>query len=331
MLYRKLGASGIDISAIGLGAWAIGGWMWGGSDDAKAIEAIHASLDQGVNLIDTAPAYGYGHSEEVVGRAIRDRRDRVVLATKCGLIWDREEGEFFFHADDKGAASGPSKAKIYRNLKPASIRAEVEQSLKRLQTDRLDLLQTHWQTETTPIEETMEVLVKLRQEGKIRAIGVSNANVEQIKAYGRIDGDQEKYGLLDRQIEENGILDYCRQHEIAVLAYSPLANGLLTGKIRPDRQYGEGDLRRNHPRFTPENVERVNAVLSKIEPIARRHGASIAQLVIAWTFSQPGLTCVLCGARDKAQATENARAGTIRLAAEDLRAIGEVMAASGVK
>ena len=277
MLYRKLGGTGIEISTVGLGTWAIGGWMWGGTDEPLAVQAIQAALDQGINLINTAPAYGFGLSEEIVGRAIAGRRDAVVLATKCGLIWDRQEGQFFFHSDRYGAASGPSEKAIYRCLRPASIRAELEASLKRLGTDHVDLYQTHWQDPTTPIAQTMEALVKLKEEGKIRAIGVSNASVNEMKAYGPIDADQERYSLLERAMQTSGGLDYCRQHQISVLAYSPLDNGLLTGKIRPDREYGRGDLRKTNPRFQPAAVEQTNAMLEGIRPIADRHGVSMAQ------------------------------------------------------
>jgi aryl-alcohol dehydrogenase-like predicted oxidoreductase len=318
MQYRKLGRSGIEISAVGFGAWAIGGWMWGGADESQAVAAIQAAIDQGITLVDTAPMYGYGRSEEIVGRAIQGRRDRVVLATKCGLVWDREEGELFFRADDKGMTSGESGTKVYKLLRPESIRRELENSLRRLKTDHVDLYQTHWQESTTPIEDTAAALQQLKQQGKIRAIGVSNASLSQIQAYGPIDSDQERFSMLDREVEANGVLDDCRRQEIAMLAYSPLSNGLLTGKIAPDRRFNDGDLRKNNPRFRPENVRRVNAMLETFQPIAERHRASLAQLVIAWTFSQPGLTCVLCGARDAAQATENAAAGDIRLSADEL-------------
>jgi aryl-alcohol dehydrogenase-like predicted oxidoreductase len=318
MQYRTLGRSGIEVSAVGLGAWAIGGWMWGGTDEEKSVQAIHAALDHGINLVDTAPAYGYGRSEEIVGRAIRGRRDKVVLATKCGLIWDREEGTFFFHADQHGATPRPSEKKIYKNLRPDSVRRELEQSLQRLGTDYVDLYQTHWQDPSTPIEETVACLRKLQEEGKIRAIGVSNSNVEHLKAYGPIASAQEKYSMLDRDIERNGVLDWCRREQIGMLAYSPLANGLLTGKLRADRQFGQGDLRRGNPRFGRTNIAKVSAMLEQVQPIAQRHQATIAQTVVAWTFSQPGLTCVLCGARDPQQAMENAAAGGLVLSGEEL-------------
>ena len=325
MLHRKLGSSGIDVSVVGFGAWAIGGWMWGGTDEPQAVAAVQAALDHGINLIDTAPAYGYGRSEEIIGRAIRGRREKAVLATKCGLVWDCEDGTFFFHADQQGATMRPSEKKIYKCLKPDSIRKEVERSLARLGADYIDLYQTHWQDPAAPIEDTMAALVKLKEQGKIRAIGVSNAGLDQLRAYGPIDSDQEKYSMLDRNLETNGILEYCRQQNIAVLAYSPLANGLLTGKIGPDRQFGPGDLRKANPRFRRDNIEKVNGTLEQLRPLAESHQASIAQLVIAWTCAQPGMTCVLCGARSPQQAIENAAAGGIALAPDDVRMMGEVV------
>ncbi len=151
MIYRKLGKSGMDVSAVGFGAWAIGGWMWGGADEDQAVAAIQAALDHGVNLIDTAPVYGFGRSEEIVARAIHDRRDKVVLATKCGMIWDRKEGEFMFHADHSGIATGAAEKDVYRCLRPDSIRAELELSLRRLKTTHVDLYQTHWQDRPRPL------------------------------------------------------------------------------------------------------------------------------------------------------------------------------------
>jgi methylglyoxal reductase len=325
MLLRKLGNSGTEVSVVGFGAWAIGGWMWGGTDEEKAVQAIHAGLDHGINLIDTARVYGYGRSEEIVGRAIRGRRQKVLLATKCGLVWDRAEGTFFFHADERGSTLRPSKMKIYKNLRPASIRRELEASLKALGTDYIDLYQTHWQDPSTPVKDTVGELQRLKAAGKIRAIGVCNATVDDLEAYGPIDSDQEKYNLLDRNIESNGILDWCRRKSVGVLPYSPLANGLLTGKIGPDRQYGDGDLRKTNPRFRRENVARVNAMLETLRPIAQRHQATVGQLVIAWTAAQPGITCVLCGARDADQAAENAVAGGITLSAAEVETIGKTV------
>ncbi|OQA00228.1 MAG: General stress protein 69 [Planctomycetes bacterium ADurb.Bin412] len=329
MLYRKLGTSDMEASVVALGTWAIGGWMWGGIDDEQAVKAIQASIDEGMNLIDTAPIYGFGHSECTVGKAIRDRRDQVVLATKCGMVWDKEKGDFFFYADEKGRAKEPGQKKVYKYLHPDSIRQEVEQSLRRLNTDYIDLYQTHWQESTTPIEETMAALLQLKKEGKIRAIGVSNARLEQIQAYckvGPLDSDQERYSMLDQHIAADGILDHCRTNHIAVLAYSPLEQGLLTGKLTPERTFPPNDVRYNNPRYTVEKRREALAMLAEFKPIAERHHATFSQLAIAWTFSQPGLTHVLCGARDAKQAVENAKAGKITLSAADLAALNQIIA-----
>ncbi|MEN6457613.1 MAG: aldo/keto reductase [Thermoguttaceae bacterium] len=322
MIYRKLGSSNIEVSTVAFGAWAIGGWMWGGTDEREAVDAIHAALDHGITLIDTAPIYGFGHSEELVGRALHDRREKAVVATKCGMVWDRQEGEFFFHSSLEGMTFRESEKKIYKCLRPDSIRAELEQSLKRLGMTHVDLYQTHWQEGTTPIADTMATLLKLKDEGKIRAIGVCNANLIQLAEYGAIDTDQEKFSLLDRDIERDGRLAYCRRSGIGMLPYSPLSNGLLTGTIRPDRQFGSGDLRRGNRRFTAANIEKVNGMLEQLRPIAEQHHVSTAQLVIAWTVSQPGVTSVLCGARNARQAIENAAAGNLALSAEELDTIG---------
>ena len=193
MRQRPLGQSGISASVVGLGAWAIGGWMWGGTDEKESIETIHAALDAGITLIDTAPIYGFGLSERLVGEAVRDRRDKAVLATKCSMVCNTQEGEHKFDADVLGPAEN-GHIQVYVNLRPESIRQEIEESLRRLQTDHIDLYQTHWQDETTPIEDTMATLLDLKQEGKIRAIGVSNAtskHMEQYRALGPIDSDQE--------------------------------------------------------------------------------------------------------------------------------------------
>jgi aryl-alcohol dehydrogenase-like predicted oxidoreductase len=326
MRYRPLGAANIQASAVGLGTWAIGGWMWGGQDDDDSIKAIHAAIDEGINLIDTAPMYGYGHSETVVGRAIAGKRDRVVLATKCGLRWDMDEprGEFHFAADEKAIRkSDDAPYKVYRHLAPDSIRHELEQSLRRMHVECIDLYQTHWQDGSTPIEDTMAELLQLKKEGKVRAIGVSNAKLHHVKEYravGQLDAMQEKYSMLDRGLEEQ-VLPYTREHNIAVLAYSPLANGLLTGKIGTDREFGEGDLRSDRPRFSTENRQRVLDLLETIQPIAESRGITLAQLAIAWAICQPGLTHALVGARTVEQAKENAAAAELTLTDEELAAI----------
>lgn len=327
MLMRPLGQSDIEASVVAFGAWAIGGWMWGGTDQNESIRAIHAAIDNGINLIDTAPIYGFGLSEQVVGRAIRDRRDRVVLATKCVMICDPTVGELKFNS----TAAGPDPQgliAVHVHAAPDSIRREVDASLQRLGIDHIDLYQTHWQTTTTPIADTMGCLLELKQQGKIRAIGVSNASSQQMDEYrklGPIDSDQEHYSMMRRDIEQDQ-LPYCRENSIAVLAYSPLARGLLTGKVGPEREFGEGDQRNGMPQFSKENRQKVAALLEQIGPIADDHGLTLAQLVIAWTFHQPGLTHVLAGARTPQQAEENAAAGDVDLTDDELEAIENALA-----
>jgi methylglyoxal reductase len=332
VIKRALGKSGIEASVVGLGTWAMGGWMWGGTDEKASIDAIHAAIDAGINLIDTAPIYGFGVSEGIVGKAVRDRRDKVLLATKCSMVCDPSAGRLKFRSTTQGPDPN-GLITIHINLKPDSIRREIEDSLKRLQTDHIDLYQAHWQEETTPIEDTMGALEDLRREGKIRAIGVCNATTEQLQQYsaaGQLDCDQEKYSMLDRSLDAQQ-LPYCLENNVGVLAYSPLVLGLLSGKIGPDRQFPAGDLRQSHPRFAKDNLGRVSAMLEKFKPIAERHNVTLAQLTIAWTFHQPGLTHVLCGARTTEQSEENAAAGRIELSAEELQTINEAIADSGVQ
>jgi aryl-alcohol dehydrogenase-like predicted oxidoreductase len=321
MRYRELGGSGIKASVLGLGTFAIGGWFWGGTDEKKSIEAIHASLDEGVTLIDTAPIYGFGRAEEIVGKALRGRRDKAVIATKVGLRWNTDKGVFDGYADDASPSPTPAKYRIHKYLGPDSIRYEIEQSLRRLNTDYIDLYQTHWQEETTPIEVTMEALEKLRQEGKIRAIGVSNVSVEQLKRYGAVASAQQKFSLLDRGIVKDGVVDYCMRNGIAILSYFSMEQGLLTGAMSPDRVFRDGDTRKTNSRFLPESIRRVNAIVAEMRPFAEKYKATVPQAMIALTAHQPGITHVLVGARDAAQARENARGGTLSYSAEDMKAM----------
>lgn len=311
ILTRTIGGSGISASAVGLGTWAIGGWMWGGTDERQSIAAIQASIDAGISLIDTAPAYGMGLAETIVGKAIAGRRDKVVLVTKCGLVWHVNEGAYFFHQDGKP---------VHRYLGAASIRHEVEESLKRLGTDYIDHYVTHWQDATTPIAETVETLVRLKDEGKIRSIGASNVSPEDLVAYiatGALDAIQEEYSMVRRDIETT-LLPLCRTSAVSVLSYSSLALGLLSGKVGPERVFAGDDQRKGNPRFSQANREKIARLTRGLEPVAKAHGASIAQVVIAWTIAQPGITFSLCGARDPAQAVENAAAARLRLTENEL-------------
>lgn len=314
MKTRTLGSTSIETSVIGLGTWAMGGWMWGGNDDQASIAAVQEAIDNGVSLIDTAPAYGLGRSEKIVGKAIQGRRDEVVLATKCGMIWHDTKGTYFVDEDGQP---------IYRYLGRESIRYELEQSLKRLGTDYIDLYITHWQDSTTPVVETMETLMALKQEGKIRAIGVSNVSESELQEYlavGPVDAIQEQYNMLDRQIEDT-LLPICEENGVSCLSYSSMALGLLSGKIGPDRQFEGDDQRKGNPRFSQVNRQKVSEFVAEVESLSNRYQASLAQLVIAWTLSQPNITYALCGARNPQQAAENASAGELSLSADDIEHI----------
>jgi len=326
MQYRTLGKTNISASAVALGTWAIGGgpW-WGDSDDNQSIKAIQAAIAAGVTLIDTAPAYGWGHSETVVGKAIKGQRDKVILSTKCGLWWKDERGTSFFEMGDKH---------VKRCLLPETIREELEDSLKRLDTDYIDLYHTHWQSlepDKYPIDDTMQCLMKLKEEGKIRAIGASNVDLDHIKQYqaaGILDAIQPKYSMLDRGIEK-GILPHCHANGISALAYSPLEQGLLTGKIGLDQTFPEGAFRNQIPWFLPANRAKVLTMLEGWSDLLAKYNCSLSQLVIAWTMAQQGVTFVLCGARKEAHVQDNVGAGDLELAAADLNRIRQDVEALG--
>ena len=323
MKYREIGNSGIKAPVEAFGAWAIGGWMWGGTEEQESIITLNTAIDNGMNFIDTAPVYGFGVSEVIVGKAIKDRRDKVILASKCGLRWnlDKPKGTIHFYATDNGVSKEKTDKPVYKYLNPKSIRYEIEQSLKRLQTDYIDLYQTHWQDTTTPIDETMGELIKLKDEGKIRAIGVSNVTTAQMNDYGDIQADQEKFNMFQRKSELTGNLDYCKKTGIAFLAYSPLAQGLLTGKIKPGQTFPDGEVRNTNPLFSAENIEKVNLMLEEWKPLCEKHNADLGQIAAAWTFEYPGVTHILLGTRTVEQAMRNAKSGDIQLVAEDIKII----------
>lgn len=326
MQYRTLGKTDILASAISLGTWAIGGGTWWGrSDDKDSIKAIQAAIAGGITLIDTAPAYGWGHSEEIVGKAIQGQRDKVILSTKCGLWWKDERGSSFFEIEGKH---------VKRCLLPETIKEELEDSLRRLGTDYIDLYHTHWQSlepDKYPLDDAMQCLMKLKKEGKIRAIGASNVDLQQIKEYeaaGVLDAIQPKYSMVDREIEKE-ILPYCHSQKISTLAYSPLEQGLLTGKIGMDRTFPEGEFRNNIPWFRPVNRRKVLHMLEGWKDLVSKYRCSLAQLVIAWTMAQEGITFVLCGARKQEHVKENLGAGDLVIDAADLRRMREDVQALG--
>jgi aryl-alcohol dehydrogenase-like predicted oxidoreductase len=312
-----------------MGCWAIGGTGWGGSDDEAAKDAIRAAIDLGDAAVDTAPVYGRGRSERVVGEAIAGRRDEVLVLTKCGLRWDCTDGHLAIKAKDEDG----NPLMIYFNSRPESVRLEVEQSLARLGTDRIDLLQVHWPDPTTPIAETMGALVDLVHEGKVRAVGVSNYSAEQMDearaALGDVPlaSDQPRYSLVHREIEAD-VLPYAREHGVGLLVYSPLEQGLLTGTVTADRVFGKDDGRYKRDTFTPENRARVNAILDEVvRPVAERAGGTLGQTCLAWLLAQDGVTSVLAGARTPAQVRENAHAAELELTADELTAIDDAFAA----
>lgn len=318
-----LGTSDVEVSSIVFGAWAIGGWMWGGTDEGQSVAAIRRAIDLGVSSIDTAAIYGYGRSEKLVARALAELpRENVEILTKFGLRWDREEGQRYFTWSD--AEHGTRD--IYRNARRDSIIEECDASLRRLGTDYIDLYQCHRRDPTTPLEEMMEAFDRLLDAGKIRAAGVSNFTVDDLAAclkMGPIASIQPPYSMVNPGIEHD-LLPYCRQHTVGVLAYSPLQRGLLTGKIEPDQTFAAGDHRARDPFFRPQNVRRVNDFLEGLQPVAGAHGITLAQLVIAWTVQQAGVTAALVGARDPRQAEENAGAAGVSLDPAELQRIDDL-------
>lgn len=329
MEYRKLGESDLELSVITFGSWAAGGWMWGGTERSDAVEAIRVSYDLGVTSIDTAPIYGQGLSEEIVGEAIKGLpRDKVQILTKFGMRWDLQKGSLGF----KSKNNDGQDIDIYKYAGKESIVKECEDSLKRLGTDYIDLYQIHWPDVTTPIEESMEAVQQLIDQGKVRQAGVCNYNAEQMKVAEsaiKLVSNQVPYSMVNRGIEEV-IVPYCLANNKAILAYSPLERGLLTGKIKPGHHFQEGDHRAQHRFFSEDNIRRVNVFLDKLRPMAADKGASLGQLVLRWTIEKPGITVALVGARNAEQAIQNAKAVELKLSAEELSFISEELSATGI-
>ncbi len=271
---------------IGLGTWAIGGWMWGGTDEKQSIKTIHSALDKGINFIDTAPVYGFGQSEEIVGKAIQQygNREDLLLATKVGMDWKGED--------------------VFRNGSKERIHQEVEDSLRRLQTDYIDVYQVHWPDPVTPIHETAEALHYLHKQGKIKAIGVSNFSPEQMDIFREaapIDTLQPPYNLFEREIEKD-ILPYVKEHDITSITYGSLCRGLLSGKMSTEREFKGDDLRNNDPKFQqPRFTQYLNAV-EELDQLAKdRYGKRVLHLALRWVLEQPGSGIALMGGRKPEQ------------------------------
>lgn len=325
MEYRKLGETDLQVSAITFGAWAAGGWMWGKTERSDAIKAIQASYELGVTSIDTAPIYGQGTSEEIVGEAIKSiSRDKVQLLTKFGMRWDLAKGDFGFASKDNNG----NPIDIYKYAGKESVMKECEDSLKRLGTDYIDLYQIHWPDTSTPISETFEAVERLIEQGKVRYAGVCNYNAAQMAEAEntlKLASNQVPYSMVNRGIEEE-TLPYCIENRKAVIAYSPMERGLLTGKMTPGYKFQEDDHRASNKFFTDESITRTNAFLAKIKPLADEKGVTLGQLVLRWTIDRPGITIALAGARNAEQSVQNAKAAAIKLSDADMAFINAAMA-----
>jgi aryl-alcohol dehydrogenase-like predicted oxidoreductase len=302
MKTHRLGSTDLDITPIGVGAWAMGGggWQfsWGPQDDADSIAAIHAAVDAGINWIDTAPVYGLGHAEEVVGRAIRGLRNPPLVFTKCGRVWDENR-------------------QVGKRLTAASIRAECEASLKRLGTEVIDHYQIHWPEPDVQIEEGWETVVALRREGKVRNIGVSNfsaTQMERVRRFGPIGSNQPPYSLIYRDVEAEN-LPYCQGHDIGVLVYSPMRCGLLSGGMTRARvdALPPDDWRRQHPDFQEPRFSEHLKLVDRLRTVGARHGVSPGAVAIAWTLSHPAVTGAIVGMRRADQVAGVVGAADLRL------------------
>jgi aryl-alcohol dehydrogenase-like predicted oxidoreductase len=276
----QIPGTSLQVSSVAIGTWAIGGWMWGGTDEAESIATIRAAFERGINLIDTAPVYGFGRSEEIVGKAIAEGRLRsdVLIATKAGLQW---EGE-----------------RVSRNASRSRITREVDDSLRRLRTDYIDIYQVHWPDPLVTIEETAEAMLRLLEQGKIRAIGVSNFSVLQMERFRRVAPLhvlQPPYNLFERGIEAD-LLPYCRENKIAMLGYGALCRGLLSGRMKADTVFDGDDLRRADPKFLKPRFAQYLAAVGKLDRLAQRFGKRVIHLAVRWMLDQ-GITTALWGAR----------------------------------
>ncbi len=314
MQKRQLGTTDMELTTVGLGTWAIGGpweYGWGPQDDNEAVGAILEALDQGINWIDTAPAYGLGHSEELVGRALRQTRHKPYIATKCGILWN-EKKERVVH------------------LKRDSVRKECHDSLRRLGVERIDLYQMHWPDPEPDIEEAWEEMARLVKEGKVRYIGVSNYSVQQMERVAKIHpitSLQPPYSMLRRDAEKE-LLGYCAKHKMGVVAYSPMQRGLLTGKFGPERlaALAPDDHRRRAPEFQEPQFSATLELVEGLKKIAERNGRTVAQLAVSWVLRRPEVTAAIVGARRPGQIAETAPASDWNLGKKDIEEIEKLLA-----
>ncbi|WP_033125135.1 aldo/keto reductase [Eubacterium sp. ER2] len=327
MKYMEIGRSGIKASVITMGAMGIGGGTWWrNSDDDESVRTIHRALELGINTIDTAPVYGFGHSEEVIGKAIKGRRSEYIISTKCGLWWDDDEGSFRFEKDGH---------RVTRNLTSHAIRTEIERSLKRLGTDYIDIYYTHnpaCPPVMTPVEETVGTLMELKKEGKIRAIGASNMTPDEIRAYtscGEIDIIQGHYSMLDRSAEKE-IIPLCRELGLSFHGYMPLERGLLTGKTKADYKVQPGDAREDSPLWKPDKFPEVLGFVDGLKDICEKYHCTQPQLAVAFLLARGSDINVICGARRVFQIEDTALAADVELDESDVKEILDRMEKIGL-
>lgn len=314
MRLRRLGNTGLELTTVGLGTWAMGGpWKfgWGPQDDNEATKAILAALDEGINWIDTAPAYGLGHSEELIGKALKQTSHKPIIATKCGIVWD-------------------SSRETTTCLKRDSVRDECHNSLRRLNIDVIDLYQIHWPNPDEDIEQAWEEMLRLAEEGKIRYLGASNFSTEQLNRISRLSTPaslQPPYSMLHREVEDE-LLDYCSENNIGIIAYSPMQRGLLTGKFSDEHleKLPSDDHRKQNPDFQQPRFGATLELVEQLHPIAKRNGKTLAQLAISWVLRRAEVTAAIVGARRPQQITETAPASDWDLNREDIEEIEQLLA-----
>ncbi len=306
----RFGKTDLNVSPLALGTWVTGGWAWGGSDENESLQAVLRTFESGINFVDTAPVYGFGKSEEIVGRALKEwGSEKIVVATKCGLEWDEKE-------------------RIRRNASPERLMKEVDESLRRLGTDKIDLYQIHWPDPQVPFEESIRALLKARDQGKIRYIGLSNFNRSQLEEClkaGPVFSLQPPFNIFEREAE-NELLPFCIEQGIATLGYGGLCRGLLTGKFKGTEQFRKGDLRRADPKFKPDRFKKYVAAVNEIKKLAKSYDKTPAQFALRWAVQQTGITCVIAGARTPKQAEDNAGAFGWTIADADLAKVDEIVA-----
>ncbi len=311
MEYRQLGKSDLKVSVIGYGAWGIGGKpFWNTEGEESSTRSIEKAIDLGINFYDTAPVYGFGYSEELLGRTLQSKRKDVIIATKCGLVWEKEK----------------LKA-VRKRATRESILKEIDLSLKRLRTDYIDLYQVHWPDETTPIEETMDTLIKIQEEGKIRHIGVSNYSVSQMKEslkYGQIVSLQPMYSMLERNVEEER-LPFCVENKIGIISYSPLASGVLTGKYDENTRFKDWRGRGIIGNFTGEIYASHIKKVKQVAKIAKRNKKTLAQLAINWLLHQQGVSTAIVGVKNSNQVEQNIGAVGWDIPDSDLNEIIDIL------